>query len=194
MSLDLRVKPKTSDGRPISLTSRFRGDVDPYFAGVADTDAGRALGDLFCINWGTAPGSPDDKLLEFAFCDWVYVAKGTVRWVNAGPGDYLAFKAFAPATTTVANEGSGNCNLVPTGLGFSAIVPSVAGSHDYSDPIPIRWVGKLPIIGSGFEELHPETKARKILPHWKMRVDIHNESLGELCVTWHLDCARKKTT
>lgn len=238
MSLDLRVKPKTSDGRPISLSSRFRGDVDPYFAGAGD-NAGRADGDLFLLHWSTAPGAPDDKYLEFSFSDWVYIAKGTIRWRNAGPGDYMAFKVTAPATTVVANEGSGNCNLVDTGFGFNAIVPAAGdGSHDFSAPIPVpafvdgvevgnwkwdepdegkgnlifvaegkqtynlydadiqlvRWVGKVPIIGDGTADLHPEVKARKLLPHWKLRVDVHNEALGQLQVVWYLDCARKKTT
>lgn len=239
MTMDLRTKPKTSDGRPIFLTSRFRGDVDPYFAGIADTVSGRALGDLFLIHWATAPESADDKNLEWSFCDWIYIAKGTVRWKNAGPGDYLAFKVTAPATTVAANAGSGNCNLVDTGLGFNAIVPASGdGSHDFSDPVPVptfidgveagnwfwdepdegkgncawvgdgnqtynlydaniplvRWVGKLPIIGDGVTHLHPETKSRKVLPHWMLRVDVHNEALGQLQVVWHLDCARKKTT
>jgi len=241
MSMDLRQKPKTSDGRDIFLSSRFRGDVDPYFAGISDDPAGgRANGDLFVINWDVAPTDPEDKDLTFGFNDWVYLAKGTVRWTNAGAGDHISFKAFAPKTTLVANAGSGNCNLVEVVPGFNAIVAASGdGSHDYSDPIPVpayddegkpnghwlwsepdegkgdmtfkgdgkqgynlydididlvRWIAKLPLIGSGVEELHPETKARKVLPHWRFRVDIHNESEGALGVTWHLDCARKKTT
>ena len=235
----MKRAPTTSDGRPIYLTSRFRGNVDPFFAGSGDSEAGRGAGDLFCIDWATPPGSAEDKDLEFGFCDWIYIAKGTVRWANAGPGDYISFHAHAPATTVVANAGAGNCNLVPTGKGFNLIVGAAGdGSHDYSDAVPVPafdvagdpngywswdepdtgkgtmtftgdgksmynlydaqlplvyWVKKLPLIGSGSASLQPETKARKVLPHWKFKVTAHNEALGQLQVIWHLDCARKNT-
>lgn len=231
MSIDLRQSPKTSDGRQIILPSRYRGDVDPYFAGCDDA------GNLFVLNWSSSPGSPEDKNMEWSFADWVYISKGTIHYRNAGVGDYVAFKVFAPASTVSSNPGSGNCNLVATGLGFNVIVPAAGdGSHDLTSAIPVpatgedgywdwdlpdtgsgnvtasvtpgaaqyqlydapldlvRWVRKLPLIGDGSETLHPETKARRLLPHWRMKVELHNESLGQLQLVWHLDCARKKTT
>lgn len=230
MSMDLRQSPKTSDGREIFLPSRYRGDVDPYFAGCDDS------GTLFALNWDSAPVNPEDKNLEWSFNDWVYVSKGTVRYRNAGKGDYLGFKVFAPASTVSSNPGSGNCNLVDTGFGFNMIVPAAGdGSHDLTSAIPVpatnddgywswslpdtglgsvsagepgksqynlfdapldlvRWIYKLPVLGDGIEHLHPETKARRVLPHWKFRVDVHNEAKGTLELIWHLDCARKKTT
>ncbi len=240
MSIRLKHPPSTSDGRPIHLTSRFRGNVDPFFAGSGDcAEGGRGQGDLFCIHWDSAPGSAEDKDMTFEFCDWIYIAKGTVRWMHAGPGDYISFHAYAPATTVTANAGAGNCNLVATGLGFNLIVAAAGnGSHDYSDPVPVPafdvagdpnghwswsepdsgqgdvsftgdgksmynlydaelplvyWVKKMPMLGDGGEVLHPETKARKVLPQWKFKVTVHNESLGLLQVAWHLDCARKST-
>ncbi len=233
MSLDLRLKPKTSDGRPIHLASRFRGDVDPSFAGCDDA------GTLFELHWDSAPASPETKTMEWSFNDWVYISKGTISWQNAASGDYVAFKVYAPATTVTANAGSGNCNLVDTGLGFNAIVPAQGdGSHDLSLPVPVptftdgepkgnwlwdepdtglgnmswvgdgkqmynlydvpldlvRWIRKLPVIGDDTQILDPETKARKVLPHWKFKVEVRNETKGLLCMTWHLDLARKKTT
>lgn len=230
MSIDLRQQPKTSDGRRIILSSRYRGDVDPYFAGCDDS------GNLFLLEWTSAPGSPEDKNMEWSFADWIYISKGTVAFHNAGAGDYVAFKVYAPATTVTSNAGNGNCNLVDTGMGFNIIVPAAGdGSHDIDVPVPVpataedgywewdlpdtglgnitagdpgksqynlydvpldlvRWVRKLPLLGDGREDLHPETKARRLLPHWKLKVTLHNESLGLLKLCWHLDCARKKTT
>lgn len=231
VGLSPSIEPHTSDGRVIVLQSRYRGDVDPYFAGCDDTGA------LFQLNWTSPPTEAEDKNVEWSFADWVYVSKGTVRYDDAGPGDYFAFKVYAPASVVTANAGSGNCNLVATGLGFNMIVPAAGdGSHDITTPIPVpasaadgywewdlpdtglgnvtasaspgkaqynlfdapldlvRWIRKLPITGEGLEHLHPETKARRVLPHWKFRVDLHNESLSPLKLIWHLDCARKKTT
>ena len=239
MSISMKRSPTTSDGRPILMTSRFRGNVDPFFAGSGDNENGRGADALFEIHWDTAPGSAEDKELIFGFCDWIYIAKGTVQWCNAGPGDYISFYALAPGTTVTPNTDAGNCNLVPTGLGFNTIIPAAGnGSHDYSDAIPVPafdaagdpnglwqwsepdtgkgtmtfvgdgkqmynlydatlplvyWVKKLPLIGDHSAMLQPETKARKVLPHWKFKVTVHNESLGALQATWHLDCARKST-
>jgi hypothetical protein len=239
MSISMKRSPVTSDGRPIYLTSRFRGNVDPFFAGSGDNENGRGQDDLFCLHWATAPTEAEDKTQTFGFCDWIYIAKGTVQWCNAGPGDYVSFHAFAPATTVTPNTDAGNCNLVATGLGFNTIIPAAGnGSHDYADPVPVPafnaagepnghwlwsepdagkgdmtfkgdgaqmynlydatlplvyWIKKLPLIGNHSALLQPETKARKVLPHWKFKVTVHNESLGALQATWHLDCARKST-
>lgn len=239
MSISMKRSPTTSDGRPIYLTSRFRGNVDPFFAGSGDNENGRGQDELFCIHWMSAPSTPEVKTFDFGFCDWIYIAKGTMSWVNGGPGDFISFYAYAPATTVVANAGAGNCNLIATGLGFNMIVAAAGnGSHDYSDPVPVPafdddgdpngywawsepdtgkgevsfvgdgksmynlydatlplvyWVKKMPMIGDGTTVLHPETKARKVLPHWKFRVTVHNEALSPLQVSWHLDCARKST-
>jgi hypothetical protein len=234
MSVRLRQDPSTSDGRKIILSSRYRGDVDPYFAGCDDA------GNLFSLSWASAPAQAETKNLEWSFADWVYVSKGTVRYRNAGVGDYLTFKVYAPATTLTSNPGAGNCNKVDTGQGFNIIVPAAGdGSDDVNvfAPVPafdadgngngwwdwdlpdtglgaltpnteqkgsynlydapldlVRWIRKLPILGDGIEDLHPETKARRVLPHWKFKVEVRNESKGAVEVIWHLDCARKKTT
>lgn len=267
--------PKTSDGRHIYLPSRYRGDVDPYFAGCDDA------GGLFHLCWASAPAQAEDKTKTWNFVDWVYVSKGTIQWTNAGCGDYAAFKVDAPATTLAANAGLGNCNLVkvqqlaswdnatsyvagnlvthndinyaciadntnqaPPNAAYwintlNAIVPAAGdGSHDYSSPVPVpaftegaptgnwswdepdtgmgtmswvgdgkqtynlydfvaplvRWIHKLPLLGDGMLPLHPETKARKVLPQWEFTVTVHNESKNTVQFGWHLDIARKKTT
>lgn len=231
IGLATTLDPRTSDGRSIFLPSRYRGDVDPYFAGCDDD------GNLFEINWVSAPGVAERKEMVFSFADWLYISKGTIRFRNAGLGDYMDFKVRAPASVaTVNGTNEGNCNLVDLG-GYKLIVPAAGdGTHDIAEaakvPLPasaadgywdwdmpdtgrgtlspgspgaaqynlldipvdlVRWVKKIPILGDGTDPLHPETKARRLLPHWELVVGVHNESLSTIHVVWHLDCARKKT-
>lgn len=233
------LQPRAADGRPITLSVRYRGDVTPFFAGSSDGPGGRGEGPIFLIRWNNPPAVDEIKEEVFSFKDWVYLAKGHIHWINADSGDYAGIDLEAPATTVVANPGAGNCNLVPTGAGFNAIVPAAGdGSHDYSDPVPVpafgpkgrpnghwtwsepdtgkgdvafvgdgkspynlydakivltHWIKKLPLIGDGMQVLHPEGKAKKILPQWEFRVTVKNKSLSALKVTWNLDGARKVT-
>lgn len=233
------LQPRTEDGRPIIIPVRFRGNVTPFFAGSSDSSSGRGAGPIFLIRWNNPPSELEVKEELFSFSDWVYLAKGHIHWQNAGPGDYAGISLEAPATTVVANTGAGNCNLVPTGMGFNVIVAAAGdGSHDYSDPVPVpafgpngkpngnwtwsepntgkgtvtfvgdgkspynlfdarlvltHWIKKLPLIGDGMQVLHPEGKAKKILPQWEFKATVQNKSLSALRVTWNLDGARKVT-
>ena len=245
-------EPTTSDGRQILLTSRFRGDVDPYFAGCGDdptklTDSpptdGRGEGMEFQLGWSTSPGSADDKNLEWQFNDWVYISGGRIRWVGGNAGDTATFKMYAPATTvtTASPVNTGNCNLTDLG-GFNLITPAAGdGTHDVADadkvPVPavdsegspngywdwddpdegrgsvtagtagaagcnlfdvsidlVKWIVKMQLIGNGIEPISPETKARKIYPPWKFRLDLYNAGSSAIQVAWTMDLARKKTT
>ena len=146
MTISLKRSPSTSDGRTISLTTRFRGDVDPYFTGCGDDPSvlpgasGRRGGADFLVGWSTSPGSADDKNLEFQFNDWVYISGGRIQWTGGNAGDYVSFKMYAPATIVTSNAGSGNCNLSPLGGGANLVVPADGdGSHDVTD------VDKIPV-------------------------------------------------
>lgn len=230
--------PRTSDNRPIYLTSKFRGGVDPYLCGAGDDEVnGRGMGTKFEAEWTSAPGSPEDKTVTFSFNDWVYVASGGVNWLDGELGDRIDMWVSAPASTVTANAGSGDCNLVATGLGFNAIVPAAGdGSHDVDTAIPVpstgadtgywdwdepdegkgsitasatpgaavynlydaelklvHWVCNVPMIGSGALGLDPETKARKILPHWDFKTKVHTEGGHTFACAWWLNTARKKT-
>lgn len=232
--------PKTSDGRSIVLQTRFRGDIDPYFAGCGDdpaTSPGRGDGPAFVLSSAVA----GDTELVFQFNDWIYISGGDIRWGGGGPGDEATFCMFAPATTVAANAGSGNCNLVPAG-GYNVIIPAAGdGSHDVSDadkiPLPaydsngvpngywnwdgpnegrgtvsaapgadgncnlidienilVVWIAKLQLVGDGIKQVRPETKARKIYPHWQFKAKLHNSGSSNLWLAWDLDLARKSTT
>ena len=135
--------PMTSDNRPIVLTSRFSGSLDPYFAGCADDPSlGRGKGLDFILDWTSAPGSPDDKVADWSFNDWVKVAGGNVVWTGGNPGDHVSFRMYAPATvvTAASPANTGNCNLTNAG-GYNLITAAAGdGTHDVADankvPIP----------------------------------------------------------
>jgi hypothetical protein len=81
------------------------------------------------------------------------------------------------------------------GLGTVSFVGDAKSPYNlYDAELPlVRWVAKMPMLGDGGEVMHPETKARKVLPQWRFKVTAHNEALGALHVSWHLDCARRNT-
>jgi hypothetical protein len=57
----------------------------------------------------------------------------------------------------------------------------------------VHWVCALPLIGDGQTLLDPQTKARKMLPHWTFKVKVHNSGHDDLSVVWWLNTARKST-
>jgi hypothetical protein len=220
------------------MTARFRGDVDPYFAGCGDdpnASPGRGEGPLFLEGWDSAPGSPANKTFEFGFNDWIYIAGGDIYWTNGLPGDCVSFSMHCPASVVTPNGGgTGNCNIVS-----GVIVPAAGdGAYDLTtgNPLPaydsdgqpngywdwsepdegkgtitpnpgsgncnliaaqyplVNWVARLPLIGDGALVLTPETKARKVYPHWRFRLDLHNAGNSTVQLAWHLNTARKKTT
>ena len=236
------ILPRTSDGRPITLAARFRGDIDPWFAGSMDS-SGPGEGALFELGWDSVPGSPETKTLDVTFEDWVYIANGSIKYRNAGRGDYARVLVNIPATATTAADpaNTGNCNLVASGYGYNIIVPAAGdGEYDVADaakkPVPavdsagtgvgywnwsepdtglgtvsastpgagyyhladvaipaVQWTRKFPLLGDGVVSLDPQVKARKLLPYWVVRVELHNEALGLLEMIWWWNMARKKT-
>ena len=235
------LTPRSSDGKPILLPNIFPGPVVLYYAGSADhATNGRGAGDVFLLSSTQA----EDKALEFAFNDWVYLAGGYIRWTGAVAGDWVSMKLIAPATpVTAAPQNDGNCNIV-SGI----IVPAAAnGAYnvDLTQAVPVpaqaaatgdteggpngywdwdepqtgkgtvtpsgtpgsakwhlvaaavdltRFVSKLPMLGNGeLDAMIPAIKPKKILPHWKMRVDLHNSTAKSLDLTWLLVTARVRS-
>lgn len=57
-----------------------------------------------------------------------------------------------------------------------------------------RFVSKMPLLGnSELDAMIPAIKPKKILPHWKLRVDLHNSAAKNLDLVWILVTARVKT-
>ena len=243
---DFREKPKTSDGREIIQSSRFRGDVDPYICGVGDhRDDGIAAGNKFTASWATQ-ATPDDEEVTWNFNDWVYVSAGGVEWNGGLVGDTIDMWVEAAATASTPNGGgTGNANATALGGGMIRYDPADGDGdtdlvlNDYSCvPIPtydagdnpvgqwdwsnsdtgpgtlaaastpgtgayafynfsnklVHWVRGLPLMGNGSTLLDPQTKARKLLPHWTFKVKVHNGGHDDLAVVWWLNAARKVTT
>lgn len=233
--------PKTADGKPIYLPNIFPGPVVLYYAGCGDhVTNGRGAGDLFLISSTQA----EDKHLEIAFNDWIYLAGGYIRWTGAVAGDWVSMKLVAPATpVTAAPQNDGNCNVtngvITPAAGNGAYnvdlsqaipVPALAvatgdaegepnGYWDWTEPQEgkgtvaasatpgsakwhliaaeitlTRFVSKMPLLGNDdLDAMIPAIKPKKILPHWKMRVDLHNSTAKALDLAWVLVTARVKS-
>jgi len=244
VSISLVKAPKTSDGRTIIQSSRFRGDVDPYICGVGDDRTnGIGEGPAFNLGW-TTQATPDDKEVAWVFNDWVYVSAGGIQWSGAVRGDWIDMWVEAPATASTPNGGgTGNATATELGGGAQAFVPAAGdgdtdlvltdyscapvpsydaqgnptGYWDWSDPDTgsgvltpsaagkgayalynfspklVHWVAKLSLLGTGQTLLDPQTKARKMLPHWQFKVKVHNTGHDDLDVIWGLNTARKRT-
>lgn len=124
----------TAEDKPIVLPNIFADDVDLYFPGVGDTASNIGDGQPFQLSSDVA----GDTTITWSFRDWLYLAGGVMTFRNGELGDTITFTVNAPASGVTPNPGAGNVNLVPTGLGFNAIIPAAGdGSHDLTTPIPI---------------------------------------------------------
>ncbi len=245
MTISLVKPPKTSDGRQIIQSSRFRGDVDPYICGVGDHRTnGKGQGTPMDTGWVTQ-ATPDDNDVSWVFNDWVYVSSGGIEWKCGERGDWIDMWVSAPGSAYTANGGgTGNANENDVGGGALLFTPAAGdgdtdldlASHDVV-PVPsydaegnpkgwwdwdnadtgagtisanaeqkgaydlysfeiklVHWVCRMPLLGTGATGLDPQTKARKMLPHWVFHVKVHNSGHDNFDVVWWLNTARKKTT
>lgn len=129
---------KASDGKLLVLPNIFPGEVLLNFAGASDklSPPERFGGALF----GVQQAGVGSSSIDLDFLDALYLAGGHVDWDGGSWGSSVSMSLRAPATTTKApaSPGTGNCNLVPTGLGFHIIVPAAGdGAYDLDVPIPV---------------------------------------------------------
>jgi hypothetical protein len=130
--------PVATDGKPFVLPNSFPGEVLLNFTGCSDalSPATRFEGALF----GVQQVGVGDTSQTIDLLDGVFLAGGHIDWVGGSWGCFVYFELVAPASTVKApaSPGTGNCNLVPTGLGFNIIVPAAGnGAYDLDAPIPI---------------------------------------------------------
>jgi len=128
--------PTATDGKPFVLPNSFPGEVLINFTGCADSSTQRFAGDLFGIQQ-VGEGTSSQVV---SFLDGFYLAGGHVEWDGGNWGDSVYMELKAPATTTKApaTANCGNCNKVPTGLGFNIIVPAAGnGQYDIDVPVPV---------------------------------------------------------
>ena len=131
-------QPVAADGKPFVLPNSFPGEVLLNFAGCSDglSPAVRFGGTIFGIQQaGVGKSSQTIDLL-----DGIFLAGGHVEWEGGSWGNNIYMELLAPASTVKdpASPGTGNCNLVPTGLGFNIIVPAPGnGAKDIDVPVPV---------------------------------------------------------
>ena len=128
-------------------------------------------------------------------CNLVDIGTGNLIIPANGDGTHDVDLLLA---TIVPASGAGYWDWDRPDKGRGVITPSAtpgaASYHllDYAKDM-VRWAKKVPLLGDGHHMLEPETDTRTILPHWKMRVDVHNENNIDLCVSWVLSTGRKHT-
>lgn len=133
------LAPAAADGKPFVLPNIFPGEVLLNFTGCSDKISApveRFGGDLFGLQ-KTGTGATEQVL---DFLDGIFLAGGHIEWDGGSWGSTVYMELVAPAST-VADPGTpntGNCNLVPTGLGFNLIVPAAGdGAKNLVTSIPI---------------------------------------------------------
>jgi hypothetical protein len=129
-------EPVASDGKPFVLPNIFPGDVILNFAGRADGGGIRYNGDMFEAEKVGA----GDTYRSFSFQDGVFLTGGLVSWANGGYQCTATLDLYSSASTVEDPEtpGTGDCNLVATGLGFNMIVPAAGdGSKNLVTFAPI---------------------------------------------------------
>jgi hypothetical protein len=131
-------QPVAMDGKPFVLPNIFPGEVLLNFTGSSDklSPPQRFGGALF----GLQQSGVGTASMDIDFLDGVFLAGGHVDWTGGSWGSSVYMELVAPASTVKepATPGHGNCNLVPTGLGFNIIVPAAGnGAKDIDVAVPV---------------------------------------------------------
>lgn len=194
----------------------------PLF-GVARNDAGDAIFEWYYNDWiYLAGGGLVFKDADIG--DWISLGvfapktevtaapnnDGNCNLVNGvvivpsygQPGAYnvdLATAVLIPADTDDDDKGPGYWSWNTPDTGHGTISPGTPGESQYHllnvEMLLGRFVNRMPLMGSGILDITvPAIKPKKILPHWRFRVTVHNE-LGShnLKVGWYVVGARVLT-
>jgi hypothetical protein len=140
MSINLKKAPEAFDGKQLITTNAFPEFCVETIVGCGD-DAAQGIG--AGAEFELQRSSEGEETLEFYFIDTVWMAAGSAIFKDAAIGDWCSFLLFAPATAVSSTPGAGDCNLVPTGLGFNIVVPAAGdGSHTLQTPVLVPNAGK----------------------------------------------------
>jgi len=141
--------PSEQDKKPVVVMSPSTEGLMTWFASAGDDLApvfpasGRGEGETIDFVF-TGPGTLT-KTLEFS--QPVEIHDGQLFYKPAedwNPDDVFSLAVVMPPTivTPAAEPFTGNCVLVPTGLGFNLIVPTSKGTHDVdcdqAVPVPAK--------------------------------------------------------
>lgn len=160
------------DGKLVVVPFPARDGFKTFFTGAGDDLAptppasGRGQGTQLAVGFLSSESFPLTKTIELQWSEPIQIHDGqgqvepAVEW---SVKDFLSMTARLPATSAVVNGGgTGNANLVPTGLGYNLIVPAAGnGGHDVTlaDAVPV------PASGAGYWEADPVTGAVSASPN-----------------------------
>jgi hypothetical protein len=138
--------PREQDKKPVMVNSPATEGTFTWLTSRGDDlnptppASGRGEGTQLMLSFT----EPDIKEVEAQFCEPVELHDGHISWRPAGDWgfeDSWSISVRMPATVATENQGNtGNCNLVPTGLGFNIIVPAAGdGAYDidFNQAVPI---------------------------------------------------------
>jgi hypothetical protein len=142
--------PSQPDGRIVVVNSPSNEGWLTWFTGYGDDVVGQKRGEGQQITVSAA--GTGTEMVDLEFIEPIEVHDGELSWSpsNWDRDDRFSFSAIMPATVVTPNIGLGNCNLVPTGLGYNLIVPAAGdGTHDVdlTKPQPV-----VPASGGGYWE------------------------------------------
>lgn len=162
--------PSEPDGKPVVVMSPSTEGWMTFFTGAGDDKAnppGRGTGQKLVVTWdGTETGSALTKTVEVEFSEPVEVHDGQFFYPTGAATDPTwshasrwSFSVIMPATPTppaAAPVNTGNCNSVPTGLGYNILVPAAGDGAlelDLATAVPV------PASGGGYWNADHETGA-----------------------------------
>ena len=126
---------EATDKKPVMVISPATEGFNTFITSCGDDpnptppESGRGSGDQILIPFTTGEGGDLTKSIEVGFIEPIELHDGQVCWKPVdqfSAEDLFSLYACLPANTPTEG-GAGNCNLVPTGLGFNVIVPANPG-------------------------------------------------------------------
>jgi hypothetical protein len=155
--------PRQRDNRPVVVNSPGPEGWNLFFTGAGDDpsptapESGRGTGQKIRLSFAGAMA--ETKQIEFGFAEPVELHDGQLIFKpvdNWGFDDRWSFSVRMPPTQTAAASppGSGNCNRVPTGLGYDVILPAAG---DGADQVDLATAVPVPSSGDGFWDVDQDT-------------------------------------
>lgn len=198
------------NGQPFAIESDAVGDSSiefsfkdwVYLSSGGFSWQGGAFGDYVTFEF-YAPASPVTPAAGAGNCNLVDPGVGApiLAVPAAGNGAYnidLANAVPVPAYgVNDAPVGYWTWTEPNTGKGaIAAGAPGASPWHLFAAPIPlVRFANRLPLLGSGAMDMNPPPiKSKKMLPHWKGKVILHNSGHEGLKAAFWLATARAQTT
>lgn len=129
--------PRERDHKPVMVNSPATEGTFTWLSARGDNlnptppASGRGDGAHFFLDFS----EPDTKEVEAQFMEPIELHDGHISWRPTGNWDFedsWSISVRMPATVATENlTNTGNCNVVPTGLGFNIIVPAAGdGAYD----------------------------------------------------------------